>query len=163
MATIKLSNTDRVTLVDDDMFEELNKYSWNLRIKKGRNTDYVARPIKLGEKQSAILIHRFILNLKKGDGQQVDHINGNGLDNRLVNLRICTHQQNQCNSGLQKNNTSGYKGVHWRKDCSKWYCCIYLNGKPIYLGRFECKIEAAKVYNEAAVKYYGEFARLNKV
>ena len=161
MAIIRLANTDRVTLVDDDMYEKLNKYSWNIRIKKGRNIAYVSRPFYLDKKQTSIAIHRFILDLKTGDKRQVDHINGNGLDNRLINLRICNNQQNSFNTGIRKNNTSGFKGVYLKKSTGKWVTQLMKNGKSIHLGYHHDKIEAAKAYNKAAIKYHGEFARLN--
>ena len=75
-------------------------------------------------------MHRYILNLKKGD--MIDHINGNGLDNRRSNLRICTHTQNQANRRLSKNNTSGYKGVWWSGINNKWISVIAYQNKDYY-------------------------------
>lgn len=93
----------------------------------------------------------------------VDHINNIKTDNAWVNLRTSTHQQNMMNRKIQLNNTSGYKGVYFDKRCSKWHVRLGLNNKRISLGYFNCKHEAAKVYNKAALKYFGEFSYLNDV
>jgi len=109
-----------------------------------------------------IQLHRMILKL---DDSKifVDHINGNPLDNRKSNLRICNRQENSRNRGAQKDNKSGYKGVSWHKQHLKWYASIVVNQKHIFLGLFHDKSEASKAYNEAAIKYFGEFAKLNEV
>lgn len=108
-----------------------------------------------------INIHNLIL--VKKDGLMIDHINRNTLDNRKCNLRYATYSQNSINRKLQKNNTSGYRGVHWFKITKKWKAKITCNKKRIYLGYYKSKIEAAKAYNKAAKKYFGEFAVLNNV
>lgn len=93
----------------------------------------------------------------------VDHINRNGLDNYRCNLRPATRLQNRMNCGLSKRNKSGFKGVSWHKSCNKWVAKIEINDKSIYLGLFDDKIEAAKAYNAAAKKHFGEFAWLNPI
>ena len=92
---------------------------------------------------------------------QIDHINGNGLDNRKCNLRFANANQNQHNRKTNKNNKSGYKGVCWHKRHNKWISRISINNKLIHLGLFNDKLDAANTYNNAAIKYYGEFANLN--
>ena len=104
-------------------------------------------------------MHQVILNTPKG--MLSDHRNGNGLDNRRKNLRACNVQQNKANSRLPKNNTSGFKGVYWEKKLKKWGALIRVNGKAIYLGYNLDKAGAARRYNQAAYKYFSEFARLN--
>lgn len=94
---------------------------------------------------------------------QIDHINGIRNDNRIKNLRPCTTMQNAHNQGIPKNNTSGYKRVCWVGSRQKWSANIVLNQENIHLGYFICKHEAARSYNRAALKYYGEFAWLNKI
>ncbi len=106
-------------------------------------------------------MHREILGLDHGDRRQVDHINGDGLDNRKENLRICDTSKNVINRSIGKINTSGYKGVNWRKKSKKWVARIGFNNKRIYLGDFNNKEDAARAYDTAALKYYGEFAKLN--
>jgi len=107
-----------------------------------------------------IRMHRLILKAQKG--QQVDHINGNGLDNRKDNLRFCTSSQNYQNSRKRKNCSSKYKGVWWHKQSKKWQTGIVLNYKNYHLGYFTNEIEAAKAYDLTAAEFFGEFARLNR-
>lgn len=97
------------------------------------------------------------------DEAEVDHINGDRTDNRKANLRICTRLENCRNRGISSRNKSGYKGVSWRKDGNKWQSQITVHGKIIIIGKYEKAEEAAKAYDVAAVKYYGEFARLNNI
>ena len=104
-------------------------------------------------------MHRVILKTPKG--MDTDHRNGDGLDNRRCNLRICTKSQNSINRKMQSNNTSGYRGVYWHKRDKKWLAHIKIDGKKINFGYCSTKEQAAEAYNEAAKKHYGEFARLN--
>jgi hypothetical protein len=93
----------------------------------------------------------------------VDHINGNGLDNRKSNLRLCERHENALNRVINYNNVSGYKGVSWFKPIKKWRAQIQYKKVVYYLGCFNKRIDAAKAYNAAALKYHGEFANLNKI
>ena len=77
------------------------------------------------------------------------------------NLRLCTHTQNQHNKDPITNVSSKYKGVSWHKSKNKWRAVVYLKKRQIYLGRFDSEIDAAIAYNNAAIKYFGDFARLN--
>jgi len=171
MKKIKLTQ-GKEALVDDEDYEMLNEHKWYAR-KCWNNKDkfYVMRssPIDSNGKQKTILMHRVITNAPKG--KQVDHINGNPLDNRKENIRVCTHQQNLMNRGRANNNKSGYKGVSYKKrtksminERSKpWVAQIYLNDKKIHLGTYKTKEEAALVYNKKAIELYGEFVYLNNV
>ena len=95
-------------------------------------------------------------------GFDTDHINGNGLDNRKANLRICDHMKNMWNKKKSKDRSSIYKGVVCVKKCkNSWIACITHMKNKMYLGSFKTEIEAAMAYNVAAVKFYGEYARLN--
>lgn len=96
-------------------------------------------------------------------GSEIDHVNGNGLDNRRVNLRFASRSENCSNCRPSRNNRSGYKGVHWHKGAKKWRSQIKTNGKRIHLGYFENKNDAARAYNEAAIRLHGSFARLNTI
>jgi len=109
-------------------------------------------------KNGRTFLHRFIMNCPKD--MIVDHINGDKLDNRKCNLRICTQAQNCCNSKKQKNNTSGYKGVCWHTTRKKWFSSIKYNKKNISLGYFNTPEEAYAAYCKAAKELHGEFARL---
>lgn len=109
--------------------------------------------------QTFISMHRLILGLKKGE--TADHINGDGLDNRRSNLRKCTIQQNTFNKHRTKKGSSQYKGVCWQKQARKWRAYIKKDYKGIYLGLYESEVDAAKAYNKAAIKHFGEYANLN--
>jgi hypothetical protein len=87
----------------------------------------------------------------------IDHINRIKDDNRICNLREATNSQNKCNTDKQSNNTSGYKGVCWNKERGKWWASITLNGKRTHLGYFADIDTAAKVREDASIKYFGEF------
>ena len=91
----------------------------------------------------------------------VDHINNDPNDNRVVNLRWCTQQQNCWNRTKHVNTTSKYKGVTWNKLCNKWIAQIGYNGKVIYIGLFKDEKDAGRAYNVKAKEMFGEFAKLN--
>jgi len=101
------------------------------------------------------LLHRMIMNCP--EDMMIDHIDHNPLNNSRSNLRICTNQQNQMNSGKSKNNKSGVIGVHWNKANEKWRAQITLNNKQIHLGLFDNFEEVCKVRKEAEIKYFGDF------
>jgi len=103
-------------------------------------------------------MHRQIIHVP--EGYVIDHINGNGLDNRKANLRPATVAQNAWNS-KKRNPRSGYKGVCFDKDKGLWRAAIVCNRKRIHLGYFKDKTTAAKAYDKAAKKYHGQFASLN--
>jgi hypothetical protein len=113
--------------------------------------------------QGLIYMHRLILELdgQNIDGLDVDHHNGNKLDNSRQNLRPATRSQNIANHGLNIDNTSGFKGVYWNKAARKWRARITVNNQKIHLGSFDDKVAAARAYDAAALHYFGAFARLN--
>lgn len=102
-------------------------------------------------------LHRLVLGKKR----RIDHKDGNPLNNRKNNLRVCTNAENCRNAKLSASNTSGYKGVSWNKAQQKWTADITFNYKHIYLGAFTEVEQAAIAYNKKAVELYREFARLN--
>ena len=112
-----------------------------------------------GRRRATLPIHRLIMDAPKG--MEVDHINGNPLDNRKSNLRICTIAENLRNKGAGKNNTSGYKGVSWVKRNKRWLAQIKHNGKQVYIGHYKNKEEAARAYDKKAKELHGEYAYLN--
>lgn len=153
----------KVALVDNADYDWLNQHKWHANEDCSGNF-YAARNLPLGNgKYYHIRMHRQILGLKRGDKREIDHKNHKTLDNRRINIRICTHQQNLMNHKLHSNTSSKYKGVYWDKQHKKWRARIYIKGKRKHLGRFEDEKQAALAYNEAAKKYYGEFAFLNKI
>lgn len=104
-----------------------------------------------------IYLHREIMHCP--EGKYVDHINGNKLDNRKANLRICTIAENSRNVGLRKDNKTGHKGVFYSSGHKAYKATIRVNKKQIYLGCFKDINKAIAAYQAAAVKYHGEFAR----
>lgn len=124
-----------------------------------RQTWYVRR----GGGSHRATLHRLILSRMLGrpltSTEMVDHINGNGLDNRRENLRLATASQNQQNRGKQQNNTCGVKGVYWDKQHKRWRARIWCNGQSIHIGFFTTLEEAAAAYCVKARELFGEFAR----
>lgn len=150
-----------VALVDDDMFDELNKFKWCAhRSVKSKNTFYAVRNKRAGRKVVGnFLMHREIL--KPPDGMDTDHRDGNGLNNQRYNLRTCTRTQNNANRKPYLNTLSKFKGVSWRKDRDKWRAYIKIDRQYIHLGHFDLEIDAAIAYDTKAIELFGEFARLN--
>jgi hypothetical protein len=137
------------TVIDAEDYEKCKNIKWTLL-----SNGYVNNK-KYG------YLHHFVLNFKFNGIIQVDHKDRNKLNNRKKNLRFCVNRQNSSNAKKSKNNTSNYKGVCWHKNCKKWRSRIWVNNKCMHLGYFDNIIEAARAYNEAAVRYHGEFANLN--
>ena len=117
--------------------------------------------IWLDGKRKIQYLHRLVMDAPKK--VQVDHIDGNKLDCRRTNLRLCTHAGNMRNCRMRKNNTSGRKGVSWHRKSGKWQAQIRVNGKLIHIGLFEFPDEAATAYDQAAMKLHGEFALTNEM
>jgi len=105
-------------------------------------------------------LHQLLLNIDSGNQLEVDHINGNPLDNRKSNLRECTHSSNMKNISSRRSKT-GYIGVYPEKNSSKYVARIQSDNKPIHVGTFDSIEEAAKARDAAAIQYHGEFANLN--
>ena len=148
-------------LLDDEDYEVYSKYKWFL--KKHGNTYYARRAVQKNNVRTVIYMHRDIFSLITYNGKMVDHMNHNGLDNRRENLRICTAAENSYNRVSTVNSTSKYKGVYWCKGRRRWRARIAFNDKFMHLGYFINETDAAKVYNEAALKYHCEFANLNVI
>lgn len=149
-------NKGKVAFVDDKDFEWLSEYTWFFS-----DTGYAKATLWEDGKAFQIRMHRLIMGAKRR--QMCDHINGEKLDNRRENLRLCTNAENMRNRGKTALNTSGYKGVYWNRQRKKWVAHIKVFYKLKYLGLFEDKKVAAATYNEAAKDAFGEFAYLNKI
>lgn len=154
--TISLS-AGRVALVSAADFSCLSKWKWSY----GRAGAH--RKVPKGEPgypHRTILMHRQIMGLSFGDPCQVDHVNGDRLDNRRQNLRLATQRENSANMKRRGCNRSGVKGVVWDRERRRWAAFIKVNYKSISLGRFKTKDEAARAYESAARRHFGVFARL---
>lgn len=147
----------QVLIIDHDDYELVKQYKWYATT---NCSVYYARTKKhINGKIARILLHRLITNCPRD--MQIDHIDGNGLNNCRDNLRVCTHSQNQHNKKKMKRNTSGYKGVFFNKRDSNWKSMIMVNKKSVFLGYFSNPEDAYKAYCEAAEKYHGEFKNLD--
>lgn len=151
----------QVALVDDEFAPLLARWKWYFG-----PAGYACRGRRSMKPYKNIFMHNVIAFFHFGDipaGYQVDHINGDRLNNQLENLRVITVRQNMTNKGkpLIRNTSSRYIGVHWHKDSKKWTGAIKVNGKYIFHKRYDTQEEAARARDVAAVKHFGEFARLN--
>ena len=155
-------------LVDDADYEQLSKHKWSA-MKGGRSKSkfYAVRTKKSDDPDDCprlILLHRQIMGFPK---LLVDHIDGDGLDNRRENLRLATHSENTCNRQSAPTGKSRFRGVYLDKregkGKKKWRAEIYKDNKKYRLGRFETEEEAAAAYNQKAIELHGEFATLNKL
>ena len=147
-------------IVDDEDVELIANYSW--RAIPTRNTVYAKAYVRGSGRKNPqqVFMHRLIMNAPSG--VEVDHINGDGLDNRKENMRLCSHSQNLQN---QRNDSSRgssiYRGVSWSKKDKKWVAQICKEYSNEILGYFKDEKEAGLAYNKAALVYFGEFAKLN--
>ena len=129
----------------------VDKYNWYAAT--GRKTVYGARADCSGPKQRMVRLHRQIMG--EPDGLQVDHRDGDGLNNRRSNLRVATNSQNTCNQAIRRSNSSGYKGVHKHKD--KWRADISRDGRRRFLGLHDTPEAAHAAYCKASAELHGEF------
>lgn len=151
---IRLSE-DLVALVDDDIYVYFSNWCWQYA------GGYASRD---GSSLGKLLLHKEIWKFYYGkipEGKEIDHINRDKLDCRKENLRLATRSQNAANMKPYITNTSGYKGVHFATNMNKWKATIRINGEKVHLGFYKNINEAARAYNIAAKKHFGEFAYLN--
>jgi hypothetical protein len=148
-------------IIDDIDFDFLNQFTWYIR--KSKNVMYAKAIVLIDGSLKHIDMHRMIIK-NLDTTKEIDHHNGDGLDNRRNNLRVCTHSQNIMNSPKSirlKGTTSKYKGVCWATRERKWVAHIRKDYVLKYLGRFDDEVEAAKAYNIAAKSLHGEYANIN--
>lgn len=154
-ATILPLTRGRFTVIDERDEGTVARHRWCFHHK-----GYAVRMLpRDGGKQRMAYIHRVILAAP--DGSEVDHRNRNTLDNRRSNLRLCTVRQNAQNRRRAVTNRSGYRGVHWAKYDRKWKATIRVSGRKQHLGYFVSAEDAARAYDQAALRFFGEFASLN--
>jgi hypothetical protein len=159
---MKIDIKGQIVLIDEADWDRVREYVWwvsqnnHCRKKLINNSTYYAYA-KMGGKNVAM--HRLILG-HIPQGLETDHINGNGLDNRKMNLRTCTHSQNNRNKPKMKGTSSKYIGVSWHIHKNKWIAKIQKNGKAYYLGYFDSQLKAAIVRDRHAKYILGEYAKL---
>lgn len=147
----------KYALVDIEDFYRVCGYKWYAC--KSSRTYYASRIDTSGRRKRHVSMHRMIIGAP--EYLQVDHINGNGLDNRKCNLRLATAAQNSRNRRRTGGRSSRYKGVSFIKSKNRYVAEITFNGRRMSLGHFESEIDAARAYDKAAKKYHKEFASLN--
>jgi hypothetical protein len=163
MKTIPISQ-DLTAIIDDEDFARVSPFKWYASVRRRKDgtiyTIYAFRKYRREDgKRSIQMLHRFILGIT--DPQiNVDHEDHNGLNCRRQNMRVATETQNQGNRRKQKS-SSQFKGVTWYGRKSKWQSQIRFEGKQKHLGYFNSEIDAAKAYDVAARKQFGEFALVN--
>ena len=157
----------QVAIIDAEDSRRVLRYRWYAHKDKKANGSWYAwtktRKRKIGLRRR-VKLHRFILLAP--EDIEVDHVDGDGLNNRRCNLRLATRKQNRSNTGPLPNSSSGFKGVTWEKPRSRnargyWRAQIKQNGRNRHLGQFQTEEEAAAAYDAAASKAFGEFAWLN--
>lgn len=145
-------------IVDDADAYHVIGYTWFINPK----LNYVGRDVydPKTQKSKRVYLHRELLGRDPGDGTDVDHANGNRLDNRRCNLRVCSRSQNLTNKGPKSGNASGIRGITWHKASKKWMVSGCKDRKTYYGGLFTDFSEAIKVRNELVKRLHGEFARI---
>lgn len=151
-------------MVDEEDFESMSKFKWCAFVAKRNSSGYefiyaVTNQPDVFGKRRVMYMHRHIMNAPWGI--YVDHINGDGLDNRRSNLRLASNMENQRSSRPRSGGTSMFKGVCWNKACNAWQAQIRIDKKRCYLGIFKTEEDAAMAYDVAAAKHFGEFALKN--
>ena len=144
---------EKMALVSDTDYKKVSELKWYY------HNGYAWTRVGSRSADRKMGMHRFILNPPAG--LEPDHINGNKLDNRRENLRLCTHSQNLANRKLQSNNITGFRGVCWVSRDQRYMASIKVKGKNIYLGYVKRAGEAAAAYDAKALEVFGEFANLN--
>ncbi len=147
----------KVALVDDEDVLLVSQFKWHAQ--KGRHTFYAVTDVRKEDgKWKAVKMHRLFLP----DSKQVDHRDGNGLNNQRFNMRPATRSQNAANSRKPASGvTSQYRGVSFHKSSKKFAAQIETKNKNKHLGLFISEVDAARAYDDAALQHFGEFARLN--
>lgn len=142
----------RIALIDDRDAEILAGRNWSSDVRK--NTVYVRGRLP-GQRGSHVYLHKIITGSAK-----TDHWDGNGLNNQRSNLRPCTQAQNCLNTGVKRPNKQ-FKGTYFDKRRGLWYSQIYINRKSFFGGYHSSAEQAARSYDDLAIKHHGKFARLN--
>lgn len=140
----------KVALVDDDDFESVSRFNWFFS-----SAGYAVANVQKNGCIFTLCMHRLIMDAR--DGEELDHINHDPLDNRRCNLRFCTRSQNVANTRKHSNNKSGFKGVSWHKSSMKWRAVINMNGKHTHIGSFVNIEDAVAAHALKSIEVFGEF------
>jgi hypothetical protein len=152
----------KIVLLDDEDYDRVIQCGkWSCIYSNRSHTFYATRHAKTTNRR-LIYMHVFIMKSEPSKGEQIDHWDGNGLNNQRKNLRITDNKHNQMNRKTNKNSTTGYKGVVILDDCkNKYRASIRIDQKFHTIGYYFTAIEAALAYDEASIKYFGEYAKPN--
>jgi hypothetical protein len=150
MKTVPLAKGKGVAIVDDEDYAAVSRFRWHL------NEGYASRSTGIRPHRVMVRMHRLIAGPKVG--QHVDHINRDKLDNRRVNLRTVSHQQNCWNSSARANSKTGVKGVSWRAEKKKYRAVIEHAGRQIFLGYHESVASARRARELKETELRGVFA-----
>ncbi len=143
-------NSDKYTIIDTVDYELVKDLCWR------ESGDHYAKAYRKAPIYGDIRLHRLLMNPDKQE--EIDHENRDRLDNRRINLRVCTSAKNSMNSSIRSDNTSGYIGVQFIKSTGTYEANIQINGKHIYIGRYKNKQDAITARSKAEIKYFGEYA-----
>lgn len=158
MRTIELVNGRGTVLVDDEDYETLSEHKWYVMAPKRSRVCYATTSLPRSLGGARVTMH--VMLLGRRDGLQVDHVDGNGLNNQRANLRFATRGQNRANAPAPRSNRSGFKGVAvypGKPNPYRAFACV--SGKTVYLGSFPTPELAHVRYLEEARRIYGAFAR----
>ena len=156
MREIPLTREGLVALVDDEDYPLASRFAWTPSLR--RQTCYAYCAMRVGGRWTTRTMHRLLM--RPDPGLVVDHINGNGLDNRRCNLRVCTQSQNVANQRAHVGTSSRYRGVSRLRN-GRWQVGIYHDGRRRFIGNFEDEVDGALAYDLSALSVFGEFARPN--
>lgn len=146
---------NKVAIIDATNYEKINMYRWRVSHTRNGSAYAVASSPRINKKYTTIWMHRIITDCPSH--MEVDHKNGNGLDNRIENLRVCDHVHNSMNCKTPIHNTSGHRGVSFYGN--RWHSRIDYQGKRVHLGSFIDKQSAIECRKIGENKYFGEFSR----
>jgi hypothetical protein len=168
MTVVNIKGYD--VMLDDEDVEKISGHTWGVNkwAEMHYGLKYFTRTTRIYDMHHKVTgyhvlrMHRYLMG-EEDRNVLIDHIDGNTLNCQKSNLRRCTHTENCRNTKLNKNSTSGYKGVRWHKKGKKWEAHITVQRRFISLGLYDNIIDAALVYNKKASELFGEFARLNNM
>lgn len=155
MRIISLTKGMRCIVDDCDYDILVSMGAWHF------DSGYARKKKRESGKNRTIYMHRVIMDAP--DSALVDHINGDTLDNRRSNLRICTAKENAQNRRQNRRSRNPFKGVFWHEKAQKWQASIGVDGRSVYIGLFDTAEQAADAYNAAASKMFSDFACLNDI